>query len=621
MLSTTTPKNENKFHFIAAAFILLFGAFVLLVADTTPVFAKESHIDILQDDDPPPGDPPPVEPGDDAGSDSPSLGESIIQSITKIFNIVRLDRTSLIDAYDGVLENTAKKAMDRLMPDLEESVEGSLMLVFQYNSDGIDGIKDGAFSDEVKTMWGWSLSLAALFFPLLIVANIAEVYVSGVSAPVARAEMLQSVLFSMGRMALAGGSYWIVDQGLRIGWSLTGILMNQSTGVSISSGPTVVAFIASFIIGAIAMVFVPPLGLMIFYIGLFGMFLLLLLVSALLLSHYAFITIVIMMVVISPVIFVVGGLPFFRWLFGMWLKVATGVIFLPVANAILYKMAELMLGQWENASIIKVFIGLGFLGLLITINGAIGKFVFAPIIEAGRKAKDATVGLGKVLASVAASSATGGVSLAALKSAGSDFAKTLSTGQSTLGSLGGNGAAPQTPGGDGSDGPTRPGGGSGGNSGGSSGRSPSPAQRAFQSARADVLDGKVSPQEMARARSQTRTATSALSALAARDPIAGAAVRSTMGQLTTQLDELNAMMPQQEQSGPGGGSQRHSGLQLRSNDVLGHFAHNTNICISTNQDTEVPIEPGNLANSLRFIPVEIIFCSIKRNIRNRKKRN
>jgi len=572
----TIATSRTKILSITIAIALLIGVIALLTIDISPAFASEISRGISQDD-PPPSTPDGAGDGSDSGADSPSLGQSIMQSITKIFNIVRLDRTSLIDAYDGVLESTAKKAMDKLMPDLEESVSGALGLVFQYNSDGLDGIGDGAYTSATKSMWKVSLSLAAMFFPLLIVANIAEVYVSGVSAPVARSEMLQSVIFSLGRMALAAGSYWIADYGLRIGWSLTGILMGTPTGGSIITGPGAIGTIAAFIIGAVVTVFIPPIGLMVFYIGLFGIFLLLLLISALILSHYAFITIAMLLFVISPLVFVIGGLPYFRWLHGMWLKIATGIIFLPVANAILYKMAELMLGRWETGAHIRLFVGLGFLGLLITVNGMIGKFVFAPVLQAGKMAKNATMGLGKVLASVAAASATGGVSMAGIVATGKNMLGSLSAGQSTVGSLGG--PVPSASSDEDGTGPahsaTTSRGSSGGSSGGNNNRSLTAANGAFQRAAANVTDGRVSPQEMAGARAQVKASNNVLSALTSRDPVAKAAVQANMGQLSGQLDQLNAMMPKQSEQLLGGNGQGRSNFQLQANDVLGHFAHNT----------------------------------------------
>jgi hypothetical protein len=150
-------------------------------------------------------------------------------------------------------------------------------------------------------------------------------------------------------------------------------------------------------------------GLVFFYVFLFQVIFAFMLMSALILSYYALLVIAVFLVVFSPIAIMLGGLYQFRWIYGMWMKILTGVTVLPMVNAVFLRLwAEMGWGAGlGSGTITRGILNLGFISLMIAINGKIGIFVFGPMIKAARSAWDATKSVGKVLVAVAGLAAGG----------------------------------------------------------------------------------------------------------------------------------------------------------------------------------------------------------------------
>jgi hypothetical protein len=265
-------------------------------------------------------------------------------------------------------------------------------------------------AEKIYPYWRVSLTVALTLFPLILIANIAQVYTSGSSAPVARAEMLQSLVYALLRFGFVAGSWWLTNTVIKITWGLAEQIALVDVG---PSGGEIAAFLTKLIITAGVGVINPRTAIFWFYVLLFFFFLAVMLVLALMLSHYAFIAIASIFVVIAPAVIAIGSLPFFNWLYGTWVKMTSGLLMLPIANVLILKLALTILPFSGAGSMVQMFVALGVLGVLITVNYAIAKTVFGPAMQSAKMAGKSMFALGKLAAqAVSVASGAGGMGTA-----------------------------------------------------------------------------------------------------------------------------------------------------------------------------------------------------------------
>ena len=125
------------------------------------------------------------------------------------------------------------------------------------------------------------------------------------------------------------------------------------------------------------------------FISLTIIFLILAAISALILSYFALLALTVGMVVVGPLVVVVGGIPEFHWVYGTWIRAFVGVLLVPLANAILFKMLSVF--SLQGKSIVDILVGMGFLCIIVAVNFYAGKLVFSPAIEAGKMAAELDV--------------------------------------------------------------------------------------------------------------------------------------------------------------------------------------------------------------------------------------
>jgi hypothetical protein len=151
------------------------------------------------------------------------------------------------------------------------------------------------------------------------------------------------------------------------------------------------------------------------YLLFFLVFLILALLGAVGLALAATTALLALGVIVAPLMIGLGSMPQFRWLTWTWTRLMTGLLLLPVLNAILIKVASLMQvtmlgslgGGGIGSALLSFFVVAGALSLVIGINYKVGHLVFAPLMEIHGKALGATKTVA-LLAAAGAAVALGG---------------------------------------------------------------------------------------------------------------------------------------------------------------------------------------------------------------------
>jgi hypothetical protein len=342
--------------------------------------------------------------------------------ITQIFqHVINFDATgSLLTAWTRVMESAQEKALEDLEPALEDAARRAARGFLRFSALGLEGLDDAsgesAFLGAVKDLWSRVFSVAVLLFPLSVLMNLAAVLVSGVSAPVARAEMLEALARALLTLGVAAGSFLLTGVMIKIAWGAAAVVASEPAG---GDGSYLETLFMRLLVSTIGVR--PFESLMAIFITLTILFLALMAVSALILSYFAVLTLTVTLVALAPLIIVVGSLPEFRWVYAAWMRAFVSVLLIPLANAILFKMWAVFALQGE--SIVDVLVGLGFICIIITVNFYTSKLVFGPALESGKLAAGsmtalfhlavAAVGLmGGLAAFGGAAAAAGGASAA-----------------------------------------------------------------------------------------------------------------------------------------------------------------------------------------------------------------
>ena len=333
---------------------------------------------------------------DATGEDEDEPG--FIQGI--LTHVVSITSDSLYDVWTGVLEESSEDYVDQMEPKVSKLADLMAAIYGGYTSQGLEGLVfesmngtqtlvDKNLLSTVQDVWRKVFNVALIFFPLVILVNVGSTLTSGVSAPVARAEMLEGLVKALVSLGFCAGSFIIGSYAIKLGWGISAELRPSFINTLFSS----------------MMLFV-PLGTY----GIFGVFIVFLIVTlvlmifiALVLSHYAVLVITIGLLVISPLIIVLGNFKPFSWLYWTWTKGFTTTLLVPSANAILMLLWSSTGNVVANIMnpLVSQCISMGFLCLLITLNFTIGKIIYQPFMEATKKAFKATRDLARIAVGIA----------------------------------------------------------------------------------------------------------------------------------------------------------------------------------------------------------------------------
>ena len=372
---------------------------------------------------------PPMQDGDDGGDDdsgdsgSSGIGQTISNIVQTIlhFHEIEFDTPSLFNSYTFIVDQSMQETQDFIAGDLDEAEEASFMLFMRFSSKGLLGV-DPRVYDLTAKLWRGTFRVSLLLAPLVLLLACVGVLSSGVSAPIARAEMFNALIKTMATLGFAYGSFILLNKVVQIGWGVAAVIFNERLEGGAMSYQTLIESIgvggAAGIASAVSTI---PSNLLGIFVYLFIVILYVLLVAALFISYYALIALTVGILVLAPITITLGAIPELRWIYGIWLKAFGGILLLPALNSVLLRLwLEFTLSKnlSVGSTLMSVLISLGFIGLMITLNFSVGKFVYAPILEAAKS----TFGILKGLASTAVGLATG---MAAAGASGAAFSRGL----------------------------------------------------------------------------------------------------------------------------------------------------------------------------------------------------
>lgn len=352
----------------------------------------------------PPGDGPPA-------SGTPTPQPNIIQQIIR--HTITFSSSSLIQAITEAFVELGRKSMDGAVKEVLPAMDASMAWLTEVDSTGLSKFPD--FEQAVRVAWNAMLKVALVFAPLVLAMTVLALLGGGGSAAEARAEVIAQALQVLVSYATAAASFYLLSLGIRASWGLTAFIWSMDLGVEIEP----VRVLLGGVITALSTLFLSmTVPLFAIYLLFFLVFLILALLGALGLALAGTTALLALGVIIAPLMIALGSMPQFRWLTWTWTRLMTGLLLLPVLNAILIKVASLMhvtmLGSLGGGSLgsalLSFFVVAGALSLVIGINYKVGHLVFAPLTEIHKKAFGATKTVA-LLAAAGAAIALGGPSV------------------------------------------------------------------------------------------------------------------------------------------------------------------------------------------------------------------
>lgn len=378
---------------------------------------------------PPPGDGTPV-PG------TPTPRPNIVQQIIR--HTITFSSSSLIEAITEAFVELGRKSMDGAVREVLPAMDASMAFLTEVDSTGLSKFPE--FEQAVRAAWSAMLKVALVFAPLVLAAMVLAILGGGGSAAEARAETIAQALQVLVSYATAAASFYLLSLGIRASWGLTAYIWGADLGVGVEPARILLGGVITALSVQFLSMTVPLFAI---YLLFFLVFLVLALLGALGLALAATTALLALGVIMAPLMIALGSMPQFRWLTWTWTRLMTGLLLLPVLNAILIKVASLMhvtmLGSLGGGSLgsamLSFFVVAGALSLVIGINYKVGHLVFAPLMEIHRKAFGATKTVA-LLAAAGAAVALGGP--AVLKAGLGLGATTGPTGPLAWGGVGGN---------------------------------------------------------------------------------------------------------------------------------------------------------------------------------------
>lgn len=386
---------------------------------------------------PTPGAPPVPPSGSSAPLEgTPSAQPNAIQQIVR--HTITFSTSSLIDAITEAFVELSRKSMDGTVRKVLPAMDSSMAWVAEVDEAGLS--KFPRFEAAVRNAWNAVLKAALVFAPLVLALAVLAILGGGGSAAEMRAETITQALQVLISYAGAAASFYLLSLAIRASWGLTAFIWQSDLGVEAEPVHLILSGLISLVSGALLGMALPLFGV---YLLFFFVFTILALLGALGLALAAGTALLALGVIVAPLMLGLGSIPQFRWLTWTWTRLMTGVLLLPVLNAILLKVTSVMLvtmmdalgGGQLGSALLGFFVVAGALSLVIGINYKVGQLVFGPLMEVHRKALAAT----KAVAALAAAAATVALGGPGLLKAGLGFGGPLRSGGAVSGGGGGGG--------------------------------------------------------------------------------------------------------------------------------------------------------------------------------------
>jgi hypothetical protein len=294
--------------------------------------------------------------------------------------------------YEG-LSGGIKKALYELFLEMEHGTRskiGSTLYEFEENIPNYEqNLKDVRHS-----VWKVSISIAGVLATLILSLVVSIALKDGATSITGYAVIRESLLKWIIGVAAAASSFFLLEKTIDLSKALESAIRSQfiKSNTDIIHGIGVTQLANALIPSPAESIELGVLLLIILII--FSILLLITYTTVLTVSWFATKVITIFVVAIAPIVLIIGVLPPFRWLQGLWVKITT-IAF------ILWPMNLLMLGIFskviaifissENASIpntfFAYFIAVGVISIFIAINSIIGKLVYGSAIEIALKTR------------------------------------------------------------------------------------------------------------------------------------------------------------------------------------------------------------------------------------------
>jgi hypothetical protein len=282
----------------------------------------------------------------------------------------------------------------------------------------------GIFETSRLKLWRITIVIAGILMPLTLVIGIGSALKEGASSVTGYAGAREALVTWFVGVGAAIASYFLLSKGIELS-QLAGraILEQIITEADWNIGQNLVATMIN--IGRINAL---PIVLKMF-LGIFAILLIVAITACLSLSLLAREVILLMLVGTAPIIIILGTLGPLRWLAWTWSKISVITLLLGPANFLLIGGAFLItqeanLSELMRDSLLGIFVALGFISVLIGINGLVGKMVYGSVIEVAQKAWQSTMAVVKMAATLGAA----GAGIAAAPAIGSALGGTSAAG-------------------------------------------------------------------------------------------------------------------------------------------------------------------------------------------------
>jgi len=429
-------RNKNKFITLS---LLLVYTLLSFVGDVRIAFADstsdqvETKAFVVGTPEPDDGTEDPSKEGTVEPSPAPQPANpvrTVIEVEKHIFFPFETLQKAILDALAGIINKILAGVQAELPPLINQAVQSVLPKMDQND----------IFATSRLKLWKVTIVIAGVLMPLTLVINLGAALKEGASSVAGYADAREALITWFVGVGAAIASYFLLSKGIELSQLAGRAIVEQViTEADWNIGQNLVATLIN--VKRIASLHI----VLQMFLGIFAILLIVAITASFALSLMAREVLILMLVGTAPIIIISGTLGPLRWLAGTWSKICVITLLLGPANFLLIGGAFLIaqeanLSNLLSDSLLGMFVALGFVSVLIGINGLVGKMVYGAVIEIAQKAWQSTMSVVKMAATLgvaavgvavapAIGSALGGTAAAG---AGATAAETGATAGATL---------------------------------------------------------------------------------------------------------------------------------------------------------------------------------------------
>jgi hypothetical protein len=256
---------------------------------------------------------------------------------------------------------------------------------FQHNIPAYEEM----LSQVMFSTWKITAGIAAILMPLVLSIVVTSALKTGTTSVTGYAQARESLLNWVICTAAAASSYFLLSQAIAISQALEAAITDglaKAVGENVNWGYHLIERLLYIDITTQATSWI---------LGIFAILLVITLSGTIILSWFAIKVVLLLVAALAPIILLMGILPPFRWLQGLWLKVTTVALLLWPVNILLIGIAVLLTTAFffdNHISLVNdlfcYVVVAGVISVLIGLNSMFGKLVYGAAIEIAGKLKD-----------------------------------------------------------------------------------------------------------------------------------------------------------------------------------------------------------------------------------------